>query len=124
MFYTGRYAPSSLYWFAVFQLNWGNDQLRCFRLSRSNFPNVGGEEKCNGCSLLVIIFLIAAASPVWAVSLDYELVAESSQLQLYINPETAETAVVEVADGTVWYSNPTQHAIEKKLWLAVLQRTL
>ena len=57
-------------------------------------------------SLLVIIFLIAAASPVWAVSLDYELVAESSQLQLYINPETAEIAVVEVADGTVWYSNP------------------
>ena len=74
-------------------------------------------------SLLVIIFLIAAASPVWAVSLDYELVAESSQLQLYINPETAEIAVVEVADGTVWYSNPPNRDREETV-ARVLQRTL
>lgn len=57
-------------------------------------------------SLMVVIVLIAVASPAWALSPDYELAAENSQLQLYINPETAELAVVETANGTIWFSNP------------------
>lgn len=58
----------------------------------------------------VILCIALSASVVVAVGAEslgaFDLVAENEQLELYINPKTAEIAVRVKSTDTVWFSNP------------------
>ncbi|MDI9413953.1 MAG: DUF5696 domain-containing protein [Bacillota bacterium] len=66
--------------------------------------------------IIILVILVFGVSSIQANALqDYEQVAQNEYLELYINPETAEIAVYDLATKEIWYSNPPNRDREEKV---------
>lgn len=82
-------------------------------------------KSCLGTQLYLCLFLFlssifclaAAMEPVAEANMPagYALVAENEHLQLYLNENTTEIAVVNRDSGRVWYSNPNHAKAQEQI---------